>query len=130
MTDEIEMSEVTFRPYKEQREKILADPDRVARIEAARQRAAADILAFSLAELRKALDITQAELARRLDVTQPVISEYEHTSDPRLSTLQRYVAALGGHLRVLVQFEEDIVELQSQASGSETYLRPPKRLTS
>jgi DNA-binding XRE family transcriptional regulator len=66
-----------------------------------------------LAELRRELDLTQAAIAERLDVSQENVSQIERgEADIRLSTLQRYVEALGGRLEVRAAFPERTVELQ------------------
>lgn len=50
--------------------------------------------------------------ADRLDVTQENISQIERgEADVRLSTLSRYVEALGGHLEVRAAFPEETVAL-------------------
>ena len=71
------------------RRQIDADPDRRARVE--------EHKTAMLAELRRSLDLTQAALAERLEVTQENVSRIERgEADVRLSTLSRYVEALGG----------------------------------
>lgn len=65
-----------------------------------------------LSELRRKLDLTQAIVADRLDVTQENISQIERgEADVRLSTLSRYVEALGGRLEVRAAFPEETVAL-------------------
>jgi len=58
----------------------------------------------SLGELRRNLGITQTELASRLRISQSDLSKLERRADWRLSTLRRYVAALGGDLRLTAIF--------------------------
>lgn len=54
-----------------------------------------------LSQLREELNISQTELARTIGVSQPTLAKIEKTgNDPRLSTLKRYVAALGGELSI------------------------------
>ncbi|MGI8517894.1 MAG: helix-turn-helix domain-containing protein [Acidimicrobiia bacterium] len=53
-----------------------------------------------LGELRRYLGITQTELASRLHISQSDLSKLERRADWRLSTVRRYVAALGGDLRL------------------------------
>ena len=49
--------------------------------------------------LREELNLSQAELASAMGVKQPTIAKMEQSdNDPRLSTLKRYVTALGGEL--------------------------------
>jgi DNA-binding XRE family transcriptional regulator len=62
-----------------------------------------------LAELRHRRGISQATIAVALEVSQPNVSRIEREEDFYLSTLARYVAALGGHLEVLAVFPEETV---------------------
>lgn len=57
-----------------------------------------------LRELRKIAGVTQASLAKRLKVSQGQISETENREDVLVSTLRRYVAALGGEIEVVARF--------------------------
>lgn len=52
------------------------------------------------AALRKARELTQVELAERLGVTQASVAGLESRVDLQLSTLARYIRALGGELEV------------------------------
>ncbi|MEI6726502.1 MAG: helix-turn-helix domain-containing protein [Actinomycetes bacterium] len=79
------------------RKQIDADPERRARVE--------EHKSAMLGDLRRELDLTQAAIADRLNVTQENVSQIERgESDLRISTLQRYVEALGGHLEVRAEF--------------------------
>lgn len=62
--------------------------------------------AFALGEVRRARDVTQVELAGRLDVAQATVSKFEK-SNPGVSTLRRYVEALGGQLQLVAVFDDD-----------------------
>ena len=54
-----------------------------------------------LSQLREELNISQTELASLMGVKQPTLAKIELPgNDPRLSTLKRYVAALGGELTI------------------------------
>lgn len=54
-----------------------------------------------LNQLREELSISQSELAQAMGVKQPTVAKMEQPdNDPRLSTLKRYVAALGGELSI------------------------------
>jgi predicted transcriptional regulator len=54
-----------------------------------------------LSQLRDELNISQTELARTIGVSQPTLARMENPeNDPRLSTLKRYVTALGGELSI------------------------------
>ncbi|WP_101948745.1 helix-turn-helix domain-containing protein [Mycobacterium sp. 3519A] len=87
------------------------DPKRAA---AARTEMHAAVQAHRLAEIRKALGHTrQADVAALMGVSQARVSKLESgdLSHTELGTLQSYVAALGGHLRVVADFGESSVEL-------------------
>jgi len=54
---------------------------------------------IALSMLRDELNISQTELAAAMGVKQPSVARMEQVdNDPRLSTLKRYVKALGGEL--------------------------------
>jgi len=57
-----------------------------------------------LASLRHARGFSQADVARDLKTAQADVSKLERRGDPRLSTLIRYVAALGGELELVARF--------------------------
>jgi len=59
---------------------------------------------LTLAELRKAFDVSQEELAEILDVKQANVSKIERREDMRLSTLVTYVRAMGGDLEIIARF--------------------------
>lgn len=57
----------------------------------------------ALVKLREELKLSQTELARTIGVSQPTLAKMESPeNDPRLSTLKRYVAGLGGELSINV----------------------------
>jgi len=90
--------------FDELRKQIDADPSRRANVE--------EHKTAMLGELRRKLDLTQAIVADRLDVTQENISQIERgEADVRLSTLSRYIQALGGRLEVRAAFPEETVAL-------------------
>lgn len=63
-------------------------------------RAREEIFALTLKELRQDLDVTQAELAQTADMTQSEMSRLESRADHRVSSLRRYVEALGGTIEI------------------------------
>lgn len=68
--------------------------------------------AMTLAELRLVSEVRQEELASRLGMTQSNISRLERRRDLQLSSLRRYVEALGATLSVRVRFPDgDVSEL-------------------
>jgi predicted transcriptional regulator len=59
-----------------------------------------DLLEMDLRALREAVGLTQGELAQRVAITQSQLSKMERREDHRISTLRRYVEALGGNLEI------------------------------
>lgn len=75
----------------------------------AKRRAAVEARAGNLAtlkDLRQAVAQTQQDLAATLGVGQDTISRLEKRSDMLLSTLRRYVEAMGGKLELVAQFPD------------------------
>jgi DNA-binding XRE family transcriptional regulator len=64
-----------------------------------------------LQELREQQRVSQVELAARLGIRQPTISKIERREDVNLSTLRRYIEALGGELQVTARFPDGAVEI-------------------
>jgi DNA-binding XRE family transcriptional regulator len=62
-----------------------------------------------LSELRSRRGVSQASIAAALDVSQPNVSRIEQEDDVYLSTLARYVAALGGHLEIRAVFPNETI---------------------
>ena len=60
----------------------------------------------TLQELRKAMDLTQEQLAEMLEIRQATIAQTEKRRDLKLSTLRGYVEAMGGKLRLTVEFAD------------------------
>jgi predicted transcriptional regulator/DNA-binding XRE family transcriptional regulator len=62
----------------------------------------------SLKEMRKLSGLTQAQMAQRLEVGQASVSKVEAgRADMQVSTIQKYVEALGGTLHVSASFSSD-----------------------
>lgn len=59
-----------------------------------------------LADLRKAAALTQAQVAGELGVSQPEVSKLEGRDTHMVDTLSRFVAATGGTLRMIVEYED------------------------
>ena len=59
---------------------------------------------MTLRDLRRAFDLTQPELADVLGIEQDGVSRMERRSDMMLSTMTRFVEAMGGKLRLVAEF--------------------------
>lgn len=84
------------------------------RADAARKEMHEAVQAYRLADIRKAHGhARQADVAALMGVSQARVSQLESgdLAHTELGTLQSYVAALGGHLRIVADFGEDTVEL-------------------
>ena len=79
--------------------------------EEAKDRATATLQQMALHELRRARRKTQREVAESMQVAQSEVSKIEQRSDLKLGTLQEYVSALGGELRLKAVFPECSIEL-------------------
>lgn len=76
--------------------------DRRAKIEARAKELLAEEM--TLRELRKARALSQETLAEMLGWRQGDISKFERRTDAYLSTIRRYVEAMGGSLDLVVSF--------------------------
>jgi DNA-binding XRE family transcriptional regulator len=74
---------------------------------------------MTLRELRRKLALTQAGVAKALGTTQDRVSRLEKRGDLLLSTLSNTVAAMGGHLSLVVEFlDRDPVVLTDPFAGN------------
>jgi len=89
---------VKTKSWKSVREARLS-PEASARVS---QRAKNELAALTLRELRLGMALTQQQVADKADMTQSELSRLESRSDHRISTLRRYVEALGGELEIAV----------------------------
>jgi transcriptional regulator with XRE-family HTH domain len=78
-------------------------------------------LEIALHELRERRGVTQEQVAAQLETSRPNVSRIEREVDVRMSTLQRYVEALGGELELVARFPD---------GDSQTLLGARKRVAS
>ena len=82
------LKELMAQQSAESQERIAAKVDVIRRI-------------VALNQLREELNISLTELAAAMGVKQPTVAKIEQPgNDPRLSTLKRYVSALGGEMSI------------------------------
>lgn len=74
-----------------------------------------------LGELRQRRGISQAKIADALAVSQPNVSRIEQEDDVYLSTLARYVAALGGHLEVQAVFPDETITVLGETDPADEH---------
>jgi transcriptional regulator with XRE-family HTH domain len=66
-----------------------------------------------LQELRHARELTQATLAEALDCGQDEVSKLERRADMLVSTLRRYIEAMGGSLEIIAKFPDGVVQIST-----------------
>ena len=71
-----------------------------------RERTATMASEMVLQELRRAMQLTQQEMAQKLDMNQAALSKMERQADMYVSTLCRFVGAMGGELRIVAHFPQ------------------------
>jgi DNA-binding XRE family transcriptional regulator len=70
---------------------------------------------IALHALRERAGVSQADLADRLSVSRPRVSAIERGSDDlRVSTVKRYVEALGGQMRLVATIDGQDIDLAPQ----------------
>ncbi|GMR13751.1 MAG: XRE family transcriptional regulator [Gemmatimonadota bacterium] len=89
------------------REKM--DPERQERI---RERTEELLVELPLQELRQARALSQQELAEVLGLNQATVSKLERRTDMYLSSLRRFVEAMGGELEISASFPDGKVRIQ------------------
>lgn len=72
----------------------------------------AEVLDMELRELRELAGKTQVEVAAAAAMAQSEVSKTEKRDDHLLSTLRRYVEALGGELEVVAKFGDKSIRLR------------------
>jgi DNA-binding transcriptional regulator YiaG len=77
--------------------------------------------AMDLAELRRALKLSQDELAQILQVHQGSVAKLEKRTDMYVSSLRRFIEAMGGELEIIARFPgKHSVKIKNFADLSES----------
>lgn len=98
------------KPFTTLRARMAPAQQERARAKAARLREQ-----MPLHELRAALELSQQHLAALLHVDQPAISRMERRADMMLSTLAKFIEAMGGTLELRATFAEGSVRIAGLA---------------
>ncbi len=72
-----------------------------------------EILDMDLRGLRELVGKTQQDMAALVQQSQGQVSDTERRTDHRLSTLRKYVEALGGEIEVVANFGDKRIRLHS-----------------
>ena len=95
------------RNFSELRNRLPAESR--ARVDA---RVKATLYDMALDELRAARELTQERLAETLGVKQATVSKIERQSDMYVSTLAKFIEAMGGTLEIRASFPEGSVRIK------------------
>jgi DNA-binding XRE family transcriptional regulator len=70
-----------------------------------------------LAELRQARQLTQEQIAQNLKIKQASVSKMETQTDMYISTMRKYIEAMGGKLEIIAKFPEGNVKVEKFKSS-------------
>lgn len=74
---------------------------------------------MDLAEVRRALKLSQDEIAQVLQVGQGSVAKIEKRTDMYVSTLRRFIEAMGGELEIVARFPDHAVQIRNFADLAE-----------
>ncbi|MHB1526305.1 MAG: XRE family transcriptional regulator [Candidatus Dormibacteria bacterium] len=74
---------------------------------------------IGLTAIREARGATQQQVADAWEVSQANVSQIERTSDIYLSTLRKYISALGGRVEIRAIFPDEIISVLSDGEAVE-----------
>lgn len=82
-------------------------------VENARKEMLDEVRAYRLADIRNEQHLSQSDVALRMKVSQPRVSAIERgeLGSTELGTLEAYVEALGGKVRIVAQFGDDALTI-------------------
>lgn len=66
-----------------------------------------------LAELRQARKMTQEQIAQTLKIKQASVSKMESQADMYISTMRKYIEAMGGQLEIVAKFPDGNVKVEN-----------------
>src|SRR5476649_1839405 len=75
--------------------------------------------AMDLAEVRRALKLSQDEIAQTLQIGQGAVAKIEKRADMYVSTLRRFIEAMGGELEIVARFPNHSVKIRNFADLNE-----------
>ncbi len=87
-----------------------------------------DMLAeMPMHELRRARKLSQEQLADLLEIKQGSVSKLERRTDLYISTLRRYIEAMGGELTLQARFPEGTVNITQLGQIDESDSEPAQK---
>ena len=74
------------------------------------KKAIAMMAEMPLAELRQARKFSQVQIAELLEIQQPAVAKMEQRTDMYISSMRRFIEAMGGQLEIRAHFDDgDVV---------------------
>lgn len=102
------------KKFAEFRDRAHSDRRRRARIDRARRAAIEELATYRIAELRRALGLSQEELAALIGKSQSAVSQIENGSIAlSVDLLRSIVQQLGGTLEISAVFDERRIMLEA-----------------
>jgi DNA-binding XRE family transcriptional regulator len=100
---------MTHRNWKDVRAERISTPEAEARVAAIKEGVRSEQRAYRLAEVRRQHGMTQSQLAESLQISQAAVSSIERgeLSRSELSTIRKYVEALGGKIEIVADFGDE-----------------------
>src|SRR6185312_4866120 len=74
---------------------------------------------MDLAEVRRALKLSQEEIGQTLQIKQGSVAKIEKRADMYVSTLRRFIEAMGGQLEIIARFPDHVVKIRNFADFNE-----------
>jgi DNA-binding XRE family transcriptional regulator len=98
-----------YRRHEEVRDQFVRSPRDKVELAAFKAEALDEVRAYRLADVRQKHGLTQVEVAERLHVSQTAVSKIERGELARseLSTIRKYVEAIGGKLEIVADFGDE-----------------------
>ena len=91
-------------------------PEAKARADAEALRLGAEM---DLAEVRRAMKLSQEEIGQVLQIKQGSVAKIEKRADMYVSTLCRFIEAMGGELEIVARFPDHSVKIKNFADLNE-----------
>lgn len=99
----------TYQCWQDVRKKKLTPQQ----LEAINRAVEHDLVQMDLRAIRELIGKTQGDVAEATEMTQSEVSRLERRADVRLSTLKRFVEALGGEVEIFAAFGDKRVRLRA-----------------
>jgi predicted transcriptional regulator len=74
---------------------------------------------MGLAEVRRAMKLSQEERGQTLQINQGSVAKIEKRADMYVSTLRRFIEAMGGELEIVAKFADHSVKIRKFSDISE-----------